>query len=1382
MSKLKKLLATGLLVVVSCFSYLGGAVANIAKSLFSVGSASAASFNGGNVGASGAVKQGNILSVSKIATEIAMEESVTIDFGGTNKNVTAKTATGTDVALTKANLFIEVLDPYGASLTKYEDGEMKVVDNSQITLTETALTLSNPKTSGEYEVRLHTKSADGIWTSTSSYYISVSCVSYELKLATNDSIIMPYSFKTGDSANESLNIALPLVYDENGELVENTDILLNDNYVVNYKELTNVKLSDVMSSSIKGIPTDNTYAKYKTYTIRKLAEGEVFSGEYKLNVTIGGATIDFSSVTTETKNYDTVAPSFKVNDGKNVINYALSKSSREVAKYSHTVSGSTQYESDKIELTATPASKLDSFAYKERVYLPKITAVNANNKEENLPYFYYYVIKEKVGEVYSVTDNVVMGKDEKGFYFEPQGDVGTFYNLYYNAVDAFGHSATASDYTKKVTDAKLDNYAITGSYLAEKFGKEEYLDEMNDQTYKMPSKLLVKDGVTTKITLPAVWAYDKSGIKQVWRSLSSDSSTLISTSSSNETEKKSGTFYLTSDSAKTTEPSNIEMPGKTFDTEGKIETRYSLADFVTFKAVLKDGGSTKNVEVYEVKSERDSIGDLRIRTTNGVNADDDKYLYYYDTASQSFYLSIDGTKKPETDTKVSVTDIRNFKNSCDVELELSSKLFGAGTYTISYFVQDASAISGEVRKEFTFDVVTESLEETKPTVTFGDNNVSNVGKGQKFSVKVPTIKDTTDTKLLVKYYAVAGDQVKLLSSGLSSAVTKIEVDMSMEMGSSTLYDLAKEGKSFKIVALAFNHFADSSLEYTSLFTESAGVGLGEVTITVKNSDDSVAPKIDTIGATTGIPEQNVEFTVGGVTFLDNSSDARVLVEITDTDGKVYTDWSSNGGLVIEKLASPDAEGNTHKYTFGGVKFTPTNADSDKYYTVTYKLVDKCDNVTAYSFVLAHVTDKTPPVINLDSTEKRTVELGSSLEITFEAKDNSGIKANTVVCKDTDDKEYNLAFVEGNRIKFEGSRVGTYTLILTSIDNNDNKSTREFTVEVKDTLKPVISVLSESGTELKFNETTNELELPSISESAMYEDEAKTTPATITIPRATIKDIKPENALNTVDFGAAGRLTITTPNKDDDGRSEFVYDFNGNLVDSSVTNSLGLVVNGNTFEFKPFGKSFRGEYKVVYSGTDNSGLSATSKTITISVGDTVKPEIFLTSSFETKLTNGFVLDGENNILTFNANAKIKGKAENYASEDLYVADNIGFDVEDNIDYIKVNVYITDPSGNILDAESDTTTTKTTYKFTKAGTYTMTFSVTDATGTNKQTITRKFVVKAKSSSSVDSATIIGTVLIVVSALILAGIIIYLVRGVKLLPKKNKKASKKNDKKSD
>ena len=273
------------------------------------------------------------------------------------------------------------------------------------------------------------------------------------------------------------------------------------------------------------------------------------------------------------------------------------------------------------------------------------------------------------------------------------------------------------------------------------------------------------------------------------------------------------------------------------------------------------------------------------------------------------------------------------------------------------------------------------------------------------------------------------------------------------------------------------------------------------------------------------------------------------------------------------------------------------------------------------------------------------------------------------------------------------------------------------------------------------------------------------------------------------FGATGSIKLSAPTKGSDSKSEYEYDMQGNLKEGK--DRFNFTLDGDVFKFKP---DARGTYTVTYTATDLNGNKAENeKTITIRVGDTEAPQIILTQSLKELLDKGFVL-GENTELKINTNARIYDE-NNYASEHLYLKDNVagieGFNCKDykNPDdtsevlyhYYTVGVTITDGNSSKVSSTSDDNG-YLTFNFKSAGTYTLTLTATDKAG-NKETWSRQFKVIAPDSSASDKSTIVGTILITVSAVILAGVVVYFVKGTKIAKdrKKGKKTpdNKKNDK---
>ena len=229
--------------------------------------------------------------------------------------------------------------------------------------------------------------------------------------------------------------------------------------------------------------------------------------------------------------------------------------------------------------------------------------------------------------------------------------------------------------------------------------------------------------------------------------------------------------------------------------------------------------------------------------------------------------------------------------------------------------------------------------------------------------------------------------------------------------------------------------------------------------------------------------------------------------------------------------------------------------------------------------------------------------------------------------------------------------------------------------------------------------------------------------------------------------------------------------------------------GDMFKFTP---DARGTYTITYTATDLNGNKAENeRTITIRVGDTEAPQIILTSTLKNILDAGFVL-GENTTLKINTNARIYSES-NYDSEHVYLKDNVagieGFNCKEykNPDdesevlyhYYTVGVTITDGNSSRVSSTSDDNGYMT-FNFKSAGTYTITFTATDKAG-NKETWSRQFKVVAPDSTTSEKTTIIGTILIVISAIVLAGVVLYFIKGTKIA-KNRKKGKKVDNKKND
>lgn len=1395
MKRLRKLFAAGLMTVVTGFACVGGAIANFTKAFFSFGSVNAGV--GENIGNSSgdAVKRGKVVTVSNFPSTENLERGQKIDLPYlASGDVSFDGTTGDE-------LYAEITNPYGVKLTKYNASlstqgdygktDIATAGQGQVEYNSTSHKLEfTPAIAGTYKIQYYVKGSNGVWTSSPVYELSIAQTTYGLEFLENSATVMPATVKV-EGTTAKTNIGLPLVRDKEGNVVTD-DIILGDQfsedgedyyYVAKYEsratKTKQVKLGDVTKVLLDD-EIQNTYEEYQTYYIRKVKASEYDASaekaKYRLYIEVGNQTnanlsgktklsfVDGSKIPQEgVVAYDLNPYQFDANKGINSVQYKLCLNT-EVATptpdkpetyLTKTVEGKSTYSNVEVELGATPAKKFLStdLEYGEKTYLPKVSAVDLKNNKTSVNAFYYYTVKVKTKDGYSV-DKVTMGKDEKGFYFIPLAPTGSTYEIYYNVLDFYGNKVEDDDnadypnhYQVSITDRKAPTVYFTRSFngLAEDMSTQD----LTDYSYSIPTKVKLGD----TIAVPAIYATDNSEISSITRSIQSQDKTFKSTKAGeSKSTMISGTIYIT-----------------------------------------KQDGSTATSAGFEMQADGAKIDDI---------------LSFSNTSNEQFKVE-DNNKFTKQNGEFTGDELMRAKNSQVAFVKIDEKVFGVGKYTLTLNATDKALNSNSSSRTYTFEVVEDDVEYGTPTVEFGKTTVNNVTEKQEAKIAVPKISDNETKNLLVRYYAVVenGGTTYYHPLSLDDSKSNIVVKMDEKVGNTnkTLYDLTSEtsARKLEIRAYAMNY---GSQFYTTNRVDLAGktkteaeqlilnwfkneydakaedekdkcVAMASYQLSLKNLDDSQAPVFITSESGTIFTQDNIEVKqfspveVKGVKFTDNTSSAYVYAEVRDTKGNLY-DYTENGSLEVKKV------GDHFEYNFPGITFNPTNADKDNYYTVTYMLQDRGNNTVSYSIVLVQAEDKQAPVISGVDNSDATIELGETLNLNqIIATDNQSDSSNITLSFEVVDQNNKFvnSWCNAYDRTFTPESVGTYTVSVTAKDENNNVSSKSsFTVKVQDTLKPIINLVGDTTDEITYTE-----------------EEISTAYPEVAIPTFTVSDQKPESSTIAKGgiFGATGSIKLSAPTKGSDSKSEYEYDMQGNLKEGK--DRFNFTLDGDVFKFKP---DARGTYTVTYTATDLNGNKAENeKTITIRVGDTEAPQIILTQRLKELLDKGFVL-GENTELKINTNARIYNENK-YDSEHLYLKDNVtgieGFNCKDykNPDddsevlyhYYTVGVTITDGNSSKVSSTSDDNG-YLTFNFKSAGTYTLTLTATDKAG-NKETWSRQFKVIAPDSSASDKSTIVGTILITVSAVILAGVVVYFVKGTKIAKdrKKGKKAldNKKNDK---
>lgn len=1373
MTRLKKLFATMLLVLVTVCSVLGSAVLNIARSIFTSSSAKADVVSiPGNQNDTDEVQAGSVVSIPGFLTKVEKNNSITLPMSSVKVN-------GVNLGDGLVNLFVEVTDIYGQALTQYDDAEgTQVVANmgEQVAITGAATAkelVLTPSKAGIYNVKYYVLS-NGVWTSTNTYNIRVAEESYKMVFEGNGATVMPSTFNY--TQEQDISIALPLLYDENGDLIENKDILLGTvqgtgadayYYVLRYEDVAGaegVKLNAVSKVN----DTTNTYTEYKTYTVKKVASATVADDiEYALHVDLHSANLNMSNhdtsaegttlltlsgVTADATAYDKTPYAFHVDSslggGEYVLTYNLHKvatgtvSPTASTYLNYAMTGDTDFDQSNIKVYAKPASnvKRSDVSYGEKHYLPSVNASNASDANTTVEAFYYYSIGVESGDdlVYAA-DKVVLGHDENGFYFIPKTS-GATYEFDYKTVDAFGNTSdtTSTDnyYTIQIYDDSNPIAVYTSAFDTETVDQTnpETIAELEDISYVIPTKYAISSDTETKtIRIPALAASDYSGLREVSRQLSSTSFIV----DANGTLASSTQYlYITSNTGAPSAPSKV--------------THVELRDYLKFQDVL---GRLIDADGYLV----DENGDYVDATGNPV-AEANKVFAFKDGEGHD----------------LTGTALRDAFNACEAIITLRKDVFAAGTYTLTMRTQDTGNKYNSNRDTTITLVDYDDLEETTPTVKYNEFKVSSVVDNQDVYIAIPTVKDDADKNLLVKYYVDVEGAAELIEVNTDQDGKYVKFNTSLkDSADHSIFELAaaSASKSFKVVTFAFNDYALTASELisetgTNLLAEAlqqydatddtfAHIGYAEYKINVKSYASDAIPTITTLPtvATMVAPTQYEEYSVGGFVFKDDTDTARVQVSITDTKGNSY-DYSTNGAMTIVE------ENDEFIYTFPGITFLPNNADDGNEYTVTYRVVDDAKNTVSYSFVLIHAENREIPAISGISGEEATLELGESY--VFQGVEFGNAQTVKVTAKNSAGKDVSH-WISPSSYTFSPEEAGTYTITFTAINgtlDTDPTQTKEFKITVADTKAPV----------LEYVEAIASGDSVLVPESAITTENSVTTYPNVKLPTVRAQDQWSANAVEgLVADTTTVSIKISTPSGD-----TYTLDALGNLPDG-VENTLNVVKTGDFLYFTP---TARGTYTITYSAQDAAGNQATSKVVTVKVGDTEKPTIELTNAFKDKLEKGFVI-GKNDKLTINNNAIVNAAADETRC-DIRVSDNYGFnsthDATLDVDIQKVTVSITNANGSTITPESADELLE--YTFTTSGTYTLKLTVSDKLG-NQRVYTKQFYVTTQESTQSDASTIVGIALIVASALVLAGVIVYFVRGTKMLPKKKaNKQSKKED----
>ena len=477
-----------------------------------------------------------------------------------------------------------------------------------------------------------------------------------------------------------------------------------------------------------------------------------------------------------------------------------------------------------------------------------------------------------------------------------------------------------------------------------------------------------------------------------------------------------------------------------------------------------------------------------------------------------------------------------------------------------------------------------------------------------------------------------------------------------------------------------------------------GSATKEVVIT--NSGDTMATTINSV-TTAGLNDsyiQGAEIVLPTVVYYEDIPEYMSLtIQITHENGSTFTAYD------VQKEVADVASQSYKSVTYYDAKFIATRAGT---YEISYTTKDAGNNVTIKAFTL--VVSEDP-----NSTEIRMTGLPTAInEGSLELGETADLAIPTLTT--SLEYSYEVQIVSGptgadiNNYRFTPKAVGTYSLqyVATVVGRDEPIKSKIYTVEVVDTTAPTLSQVyypnsAEYGTDFF-------IKLPGMSD---------------------ISGIDLENSQVTI---SSSRSTST-----------FRYSkLLANGVKKPDTSYTNLEADGTIKYSLPYNNLL---YTIEYTVADIYGNEA-SASYEVKVGDTESPTLsipddILKESYKfSEFSNGKTLTIDISGIT--------------ADDNLSLTDNESTTVED---YIRNNIEITVTRGST--EIKSTTEGRYIYNINEVGTYTVTFSLSDPAG-NVREVSRTFTVTEDSTTPMTQEEIIGTVLIVVSVLVLAGVVIYFI----------------------
>ena len=494
----------------------------------------------------------------------------------------------------------------------------------------------------------------------------------------------------------------------------------------------------------------------------------------------------------------------------------------------------------------------------------------------------------------------------------------------------------------------------------------------------------------------------------------------------------------------------------------------------------------------------------------------------------------------------------------------------------------------------TFDEATNTISGTPSEVGSYDITVTTTDESGNVTETTFTIDVQDTTKPTVESVADQTQEV-------NTEITPITIESEDNSGQTVTnkVDGLPDGVTFDEATNTISGTPSEVGSYDITVTTTDESGNSETTSFTIDVKDTTKPTVESIANQT--QEVNTEITP-------------ITIESEDNSGQTVTNK-------VEGLPN----GVTFDETTNTISGTPSEVGS---YDITVTTTDENGNATETTFTIDVEYTTKPTVEDItDQTQEINTEINP---IKIEATDNSG----QTVTNKVEGLPDGVTFDEAtNTISGTPSEVGSYTVTVTTTDENGNATETTFTIDVEDTTKPTVEDITDQTQEINTEMTPIKIEATDNSGRTVT-NKVEGLPNGVTFDEATNTisgtpsevgsyDIK----VTTTDENGNSETTTFTIDVEDTTKptvediTDQTQEINTEMTPIKIeaTDNSGQTVT-NKVEGLPDGVTFDeatntisgtpskvGSYDIKVTTTDESG-NAIETTFTIDVEDTTKPTV------------------------------------------------------------------------------------------------------------------------------------------------------------------------------